>query len=249
MLVFDVNCAVGPWPTDRPRYETVGGLLAEMERLGIERALVSHTLARTYDPVYGNRLLMEQIAGQEALLPCWTLLPPACGEMGSVDELLTQMSRAGVRAVRLYPAEHTYSLAEWQCGELFEALSERCYVVLLDLAQSNWGEIERVCRTYPRLALVVTWVGYRQLRPLFALLGRYSNLYCDLSNLSTYLGIEEILDRFGSEQLVFGTGLPIADPGGPIARLFYTDAPPATLAEIAHGNIERLLDRVQQVNR
>jgi predicted TIM-barrel fold metal-dependent hydrolase len=154
-----------------------------------------------------------------------------------------------VRAARFYPVEHSYSLAEWQCGELFEALAERRYVVLLDLAQSNWGEIERICRTYPHLAVVVTWVGYRQLRPLYALLGRYSNLYVDLSNLSTYLGIEEILERFGSGQLVFGTGLPIADPGGPIARLFYTDAPPATLAAIAHGNIERLLDRVQQVNR
>ena len=49
MLVFDVNCAVGPWPTDKPRYETVDGLLAEMERLGIERsrmALAQADLAR-----------------------------------------------------------------------------------------------------------------------------------------------------------------------------------------------------------
>ena len=156
MLVFDANCAVGPWPTDKPRYETVEGLLAEMERLGIDRALVSHTLARTYDPVQGNQILMDEIAGHEMLLPCWTLLPPACGEMGSLDELLAEMAQAAVRAVRLYPSEHTYSLAEWQCGELFEALAERHYVVLLDLAQGNWGEIERICRTYPRLALIVT---------------------------------------------------------------------------------------------
>ena len=248
MLVFDANCAVGPWPTDKPRYETVEGLLAEMERLGIQRALVSHTLARTYDPAQGNQILMDEIAGYETLRPCWTLLPPACGEMGSVDELMAEMAQAGVRAARLYPREHTYSLAEWQCGELFEALEKRRYVVLLDLAQGSWGDIERICRTYPGLALIVTWVGYRQLRPLFALLRRCSNLYCELSNLSTYLGIEEILDRFGSERLLFGTGLPTADPGGPIARLFYTDAPPSALNAIAHGNLTRLLDRVQQVN-
>ena len=248
MLVFDANCAVGPWPTDKPRYETVEGLLAEMERLGIQRALVSHTLARTYDPVQGNQILMDEIAGHETLLPCWTLLPPACGEMGSLDELMAEMAQAGVRAVRLYPQEHTYSLAEWQCGGLFEALAERRYVLLLDLAQGSWGDIERICRTYPHLAVIVTWVGYRQLRPLFALLQRCGNLYCDLSNLSTYLGVEEILDRFGSERLIFGTGLPTADPGGPIARLFYTEAPPEALEAIAHGNLDRLLDRVQQVN-
>jgi hypothetical protein len=248
MLVFDANCAVGPWPADKPRYETVEGLLAEMERLGIDRALVSHTLARTYDPAQGNRILMDEIAGHETLEPCWTLLPPACGEMGNLDELMAEMAQANVRAVRLYPLEHSYSLAEWQCGELFEALAERRHVMLLDLAQGSWGDVERICRTYPDLAVVVTWVGYRQLRPLFALLRRCSNLYCDLSNLSTYLGIEEILDRFGSERLIFGTGLPTADPGGPIARLFYTDAPPSALNAIAHGNVERLLDRVRQGN-
>jgi len=247
MLVFDANCAVGPWPTDKPRYETVEGLLAEMERLDIQRALVSHTLARTYDPAQGNQILMDEIAGHEMLSPCWTLLPPACGEMGSVDELIAGMAQTGVRAVRLYPREHTYSLGEWQCGELLGALAERQYVLLLDLAQGSWEDIERICRTYPGLAVIVTWVGYRQLRPLFALLNLYSNLYCDLSNLSTYLGIEEILDRFGSERLIFGTGLPTADPGGPIARLSYTDAPPAVLDAIAHGNLERLLNRVQQV--
>jgi hypothetical protein len=246
MRVFDANCAVGPWPTDKPQYETVNGLLGEMARLGIQRALVSHTLARTYDPALGNRVLMDEIAGQEALEPCWTLLPPACGEMGGPDELLAEMAQAGVRAARLYPREHSYSLAEWQCGELFGALDERRYVVLMDLAQGSWEDVERICRIYPRLALVVTKVGYRELRHLFALLRQCSNLYCDLSNLSTYLGVEEILDRFGSERLIFGTGLPTADPGGPLARLFYTDALPSALDAIAHGNLERLLDRVQR---
>jgi hypothetical protein len=41
--------------------------------------------------------------------------------------------------------------------------------------------------------------------------------------------------------VLFGTGLPVADPGGPIARLYYTDAPQADIAAMAHGNIERLL--------
>jgi hypothetical protein len=249
MYLFDVNCAVGPWPTDRPLYETVDGLLTEMRRLGIARALVSHNLARSFDPPQGNQFLMDELAGHEELQPCWTLLPPSCGEMGTVDELLADMAVAGVRAVRLYPREHTYSLDDWQCGELLAALSHRHYVVLLALAESNFTEIERLCRTHPGLSLVVTGTGYRQLRPLFALLSRCPNLYCDLSNFSTYLGVEEVLDRYGSDRLLFGTGLPAADPGGPIARVFYTDAPEPDITAMAHGNAERLLARVQLAGR
>jgi hypothetical protein len=249
MYLYDANCAVGPWPTECPVYETVDGLLTEMARLGIERALVSHTLARTYNPPYGNRLLMQEIAGYNQLSPCWTLLPPSCGEMGPLDRLLAELEAHHVCAVRLYPKEHTYSLEDWQCGELFSALAERRTLVLLDLAETNWSDVERVCRCYPSLSMVVTGIGYRQLRPLFALLERCDNLYCDLSNLCTYLGVEEILARFDSRRMLFGTGLPIADPGGPIARLYYTNAPQGDLAAMAHGNIERLLAGGEAGNR
>ena len=245
MYLFDVNCAVGAWPTDRPLYETVGGLMSEMERLGIAQALVSHTLAQSYDPVQGNRLLIEALRGRERLHACWTLLPPSCNEMGTPDQVLAEMAVAGVRAVRLYPHTHSYALDDWQCGDLLAALSERRYVVLLDLAESNWSKVEHICRTCPDLSLVVTRTGYRQLRPLFALLARCANLYCDLSTFSTYLGVEEVLARFDSSRLLFGTGMPVSDPGGPIARIFYTDAPEADIDAMAHGNLERLLARVQ----
>jgi len=244
MYLFDANCAVGAWPTDRVAYETVDQLLAEMARLGIARALVSHTLARHYDPVQGNRMLMEALAGRERLDPCWTLLPSSCGEMGSIDGLMRDMADQGVRAVRLYPRSHSYSLDDWQCGDLFRALSERRYVVLMDIDEAGWSDIDRICGAYPSLSLVVTQTGYRHLRFLFALMMRHANLYCDLSNFSTYLGVEEMIARFGSRRLLFGTGLPQSDPGGPIARVFYTQATEADLAAMAHGNLEWLLGGV-----
>ena len=144
----------------------------------------------------------------------------------------------------------TYSIDEVrvacrQCGDLLAALSERQYIVLLNFGQTDWGDIERICRTYPGISLVLTRIGYRQFRPLFALWKRCANLYCDLSGFTTYLGVEETLGHFGSERLLFGTGLPVCDPGGPIARLSYTDAPQADIEAMAHGNLERLLARVQ----
>jgi predicted TIM-barrel fold metal-dependent hydrolase len=246
MYLYDANCAVGTWPTDRAAYETVDELLGEMDRLGIERALVSHTLAQHFDAPQGNQILMQVLAGREdRLAPCWTLLPLSCGEMGTLDSLLERMSSADVRAVRLYPRLHSFALDEWQCGDLLEALSERRYVVLIDIDETDWSEVERICRSYTGLSVVVTQTGYRQFRFLFGVMAQHDNLYCDLSNLSTYLGVEEVLARFGSGRLLFGTGLPAADPGGPIARVFYTRAAEADLAAMAHGNLERLLGGVR----
>ena len=245
MYLFDTNCAVGTWPTDRVAYETVDELLSEMDRLGIDRALVSHTLGQHLDPPQANRILMRELAGHDRLLPCWTLLPLSCGEMGTLAELLEELAAADVRAVRLYPRAHSYSLDEWQCDDLLRALSRRRYVVLMDIEQSSWSEVEGVCRTCPDLSLVLTQTGYRQLRFLFAVMMRHSNLYCDLSNFTTFLGVEDVLEKFGSSRLLFGTGLPSCDPGGPIARVCYTDALESDIVAIAHGNLERLLAQVQ----
>lgn len=245
MRLFDANCAVGTWPSDRMPYETVDELLVEMDRLGIERALVSHTLAQHYDPPEGNRILMQELAGRDRLVPCWTLLPSSCGEMGSANELAQELIAEGVRAVRLYPRTHSYSLDTWQCGDLLSALSERRYVVLMDIDQTDWSEVDRICTAFPDLSLVITQLGYRYLRFLFGLWPRHQNLYCDLSNFSTYLGVEEVLERFGSDRLLFGTGLPVMDGGGPIARVFYTRAPELDIEAMAHGNLERLLDRAR----
>ena len=245
MRLFDANCAVGTWPSDRVAYETVDELLAEMDRLGIERALVSHTLAQHFDAPEGNRILMQVLAGRERLLPCWTVLPLSCGEMGSAQELIQDLAGANVRAVRLYPRTHSYSLDIWQCGDLLGALSERRYVVLIDIDQTDWSEVGHICAAYPGLSLVITQLGYRQFRFLFGLWAQHPNLYCDLSNFSTYLGVEEALECFGSDRLLFGTGLPTLDGGGPIARVFYTRAPELDIEAIAHGNLERLLARVR----
>ena len=167
------------------------------------------------------------------------------GEMGSAIELAQELVRADVRAVRLYPRTHSYSLDTWQCGDLLSALSERRYLVLMDIEQTDWSEVDRICAAFPDLSLVITQLGYRYLRFLFGLWPRHQNLYCDLSNFSTYLGVEEVLERFGSDRLLFGTGLPTLDGGGPIARVFYTRAPESDIEAMAHGNLERLLDRVR----
>lgn len=258
MHLFDAAGYLGRWPTERLAFDDVPGLLARMDELGIARALVSHTLAWQNAPDVGNPLLIDAIAGQPRLEPCWGVLP---GEpeswAGGEASLCEALAHHRVRAVRLYPRDQVYPLTEWLAGDLLAALAERRYLVLLDVDQvvlptglfdvdpAGWNQVAWLCQTYPDLAVLLTRVGYRALRVLLPLMRACPNLFIDLSYFATHQGVEAVVAQLGAERLVFGTSQPLVDGGGAVTRLQYADLTPAQRELIAHGNLERLLARIR----
>ncbi|MFH1086852.1 MAG: amidohydrolase family protein [Chloroflexota bacterium] len=245
MPLFDANCCLGSWPEGGPTLAERGDLLAAMDRLGIAKALVRHTLGIHDAPERANRVLLEQLAGHERLAPCWTGLPPATGELGALDDWLASASRHRVRAVALYPTSHGYPLAPWLCDGLLAPLAERHTLLLIELAQTTYEDLHRLCGDYGGLRVLALSPGYRVLRPLYGLLDQHSNLYVDVSNLANFCGLEALAARFGAERLVFGTGQPRTDGAGIATALRYAALSAAEVAAIAGGNLNRLLGEVQ----
>lgn len=245
---------IGPWPTEALAFEDAGGLLREMDRVGIARALVYHSLAWQHVPSAGNTALMESIRGYPRLEPCWGVLPTE--DDGAPEDVCARLAGAEVRAVRLWPRDHGYPLAEWTCGPMLAALAARRYVVCVDLDQvvapvgrydvdpAGWHQLEWLCTAYPGLSVVVTRVGYRALRVLPHLLARHPGLSVDLSYFATHEGVEVVTATCGPTRLVFGTAQPLVDPGGAVARLMYAELSDAERDRIAHANLQHLLSRV-----
>ena len=242
---FDVNCFLGKWPEGGSTLDDSGALLAAMDRLGIARALVRHSLGWHDVPALGNSVLTAQLSGQERLLPCWVALSPVAGEMGSIEQWLAALAQNQVRAVCLYPAAHGYPLAAWQCDGLLGPLAERRYVLLLEVTEVQWEPLHWLCATYKELRVVVLNTYYRLLRPLYALLDAHPNLYVDSSTLCGFRAIEDLCGRFGAERLLFGTAQPRADGAGAVAMLNYAFLDAAQIQAISAGNLERLLEEVQ----
>src|SRR5437868_2106966 len=99
---FDCNCAFGPYRTRVFRFaRTAEDLIAELDYVNVERALVYHTAMRFDHPSIGNELVMTGTRNQSRLLPTWTLLPSQTGEQPPLNELLSEMHRNNVRALRM----------------------------------------------------------------------------------------------------------------------------------------------------
>lgn len=248
MISFlDSNCVIGRRSIRRSGHpgeaETylLQDLLTEMDYTGIGDALVYHSLAKEYVPMLGNRKLMDEISGNDRLHPCWVLMPSNTGEMPPPEALVGEMQELGVKAARLFPSQHSYSLSDWCSGELLKELEKHSIVVIMEIDQIGWDGLHGLCSRYPELPLIITNLSYRINRYLYPLMEKFENLYVETSGYHMHKGIESLCQRFGAERLIFGTRMPYFIPGPGVSMINYSLVNDEQKEKIAGGNLRRLL--------
>lgn len=245
---FDVNVFIGRPATAVPRpAPTAMDLLAEMDRNGVDRALVWHIAQHDYAPTTGNDLLAEQIAPHDRLLGCWTLLPTCLPEFPKPDELVVRMKDNRVRALRVFPEPHRYLLRREVFGPIFDVMIERRIPLILSNARgASWQAIYDLLADLPELVCVVSdhgcWGADRWFRPL---MDRYQDVYVDLSDYLLDGGIESLVADYGASRLLYGSGFPMQYPGGMMMAILHSEISPRDKKAIASGNLDRMLGEVQ----
>lgn len=244
---------IGPTRTPQPGApDSVPALLKEMDRLGIEEALVYHSLARYCSAAEGNAALMREIQGQDRLHPCWVLVPHHAGEMPPPHDLVKQMADAGVRAARVFPDEHLFFIEPWCFGETLAALAEARIPLFVDWGKQHWSEalrgwpaVREVLESFPGLPVVAVREGMAIDRVVGALLERYPGLSLDTSYYMGHRALDTFVSRHGGARLLFGTGMPFYDPSEPIGMLLASDLSADALHSVAGDNLRRMLAAVK----
>ncbi len=247
--LFDVNVSLGPLPQRPPGAPTdAAGLLALLDAYDIGRALVCHTVAKWHHPTDGNERLLRAIDGEPRLVPCWVVMPGATGEVPPEAEQVAQLLAAGARAARLCPKTHGLLLEPWVIAPLAQALAAKRVPLLLDFDNAHYSEprhwdfITWLLMDFPDLPVILLRQSHAEFRVIYPLLERAPNLYVETSYLGGHSSLIELVERFGAERFIFGTGLPLFEPALPITTLSYGGLEPAARAAIAGQSLQRLLD-------
>ncbi|MGI6208407.1 MAG: amidohydrolase family protein [Anaerolineae bacterium] len=233
MELFDVNCFLGRWPTEASATPDVASLRRELDRLGVQGALVRHTWGWWHDP-------LQALEGHPELRPCLAATPLS-EDMAGLDRFLAELAAVRAGAVCLYPRAQEFSLSRWCAADLLDALEAASVPVILELQETSWDKIHEVLTEWPGLPVIVTRAGYRLLRYAMPLLRAHENLHFDIAYLADNLAIEHITEKVGAERLLFGTGTPRVDGSGALSRLMYSTITDQQREQIASGNAMRLL--------
>lgn len=249
---LDAHCwiGVGPQGSLRP-VATLDEALQLLARYGIRRAIVAHALARDYDPATGNRLLLETIADRESLWGAAVLTPDDANEIVFRNQLQTFIA-GKVRMVRIFPRSHNWSLSEWCCGPWLGVLEEMRMPLAVWHTETTWDDVAAVCRNHPQLPVIVEGPNRKLLyhnRTYYRLFERFPNFCLEIHNLVGYLGLDDVVRRFGSDRLIFGTYFPHQDPNVPLMLVTHGELSLADQANIAGENMSRLMEEVVRSDR
>ena len=242
---FDSNCMIGlrscPNPETPRRLEQ---FLDDYAFYGIEGGLVYHAQSCEYYQDFGNRLLLDEIAGQPRLAPQWVVMPHHTGEMAPPDDLVAEMLERNVRAARFYPRAHGFGASDDVVGPLLAKLQAHRIPLFAEATELSIEAAVALCKRYPDLPVVlcgVAWGTDRLINPLF---GAAPNLHLDTWGFQGHRAYERFVEQFGPDRLLFSTGLPEHSPGAAKMMTLYETISPEAREKIGSGNLLRLLSNV-----
>lgn len=247
MEFFDADVIVGrEIDKDEETAATVDDLVAEMNRCGIARSLVtSHKIALS-NPDWGNDDLAKDIAPHPRLRGVFGTWMIRERDTPPMDEAVDRLVKIKAAGVQLWPTLSFAEFTVWQCPELFAALSDRRLPLFMHSDQTSWSNVHDVLKAFPRLVLVLQRVTYSDVRKAQAIMKLCPNLHVCTSPPFVGGAVLEQFDRFvGCDRLLFGSGLFKFDVMPAVAQITYSSLNDAKKQQIAGGNLQRLLEAIR----
>ncbi len=244
---FDVNCRAGIPQNGTNGVSDAAELLAEMDRYGVEKALVrSMNIAK--GALASNQFTAEFLRQdtEKRLTGVWCMLPSQCDELPAPEAWFDEMSAARIGALTLSPFEHRYHPCKLTLGKLMKKAAERKIPVLLD-AFAGAGKLKELYAFAEEfkgniLIYIESWGKWGSDRYIRPLLENYPNFHFDLAGYWVPEGVSDLVQKYGPERLLYGSGFPFYHQGSSMPMLKYSGGlSPEEQMLIAGGNLERLL--------
>ncbi len=245
--LFDAQCGFGGWRKGVRDNVSGDQCVAELDRIGIERAMVRTApddLDR--DVAQSNASLYFACLSHPNLTPCPVVLPAACGDYASEEIQVDEAIAHGCGAVILRPGADAWSLAPWSCGKLLSALEARRVPIFCLQRMVNLEQAADLAARHPALPVIVAETDYGQQRLLVPLMETFRNVHLAIgSNYTVHRGIEQLVSRVGAGRLLFGTGFPDVAPMMAVTQLMYAEITEEQKELIGMQNLQRLIGEIR----
>jgi hypothetical protein len=244
-MIFDFRVFLGH-SFDGTR-QTVSDLLRTMDSLNIEMALACPFKPLSYDLKQANTDLASEIKNYpDRLVGAARLDPwqPDTAETGRRD-----VEELGLRALYLNPWEENFR-ADLPLLDSLLALAEEYGLPVVVATGYPWLsealQVSKLARRWPGVPVVMTNGGQINISGLgqadaTLALRQTPNLYLDTAGIYRQDFIEETIEEFGGERVLFGSGAPYFDQRYEVKRVLLAKVDEAARQTVQSRTAQQLL--------
>lgn len=248
MRIIDINAAVGASHT-KDRFEDAEGLLRHLDTYRIDKALVYHRESYRV-PEKGNAAIVELARQHPDRIGACLWLEPALETLGlpgegSVADRLRALKPAILRVKQ--GDERHFLMDRFYARDMLDLLAPLHVPLIVEAGYTRifFHALPEMAMAYPSLSFILLQHGFNESRMVNPLLKHTTNVYFDISIMLDCGQLEEITERFGSQRLLIGSGLPTSVPTGGLGLLHYAQISQEDKENIAFRNAERLIGGIQ----
>jgi hypothetical protein len=246
--VIDAHAHLGICPAIHAAYGDAKGLLASMDRIGIETTCLSTFQALSGDYRRGNDLAAEVQWRYPGRFLGYGVINP--NYPGAIErEVARCLDDLHLLGIKLHPTEHAYPPDGPAYHRVYTMMQVRRGLVLSHTF-GDPGTLERIAAGYPDVTFIVAHVAAtyepKLAEALAVVMNACPNVYLDTCLSRVYYGdVERWVEAVGADRLLFGSDVPFNDNAHQIGRVTHAHIPEVEKRVILGGNMASLIARVQ----
>ncbi|MEW6359487.1 MAG: hypothetical protein AB1696_24330 [Planctomycetota bacterium] len=261
-MILDANAYIGNWPFRRMLYRTADEIMGLMDRVGIDRALVSY-----FDTIFlkeysrGNRDLSEQVAPHSNRLSPLACINPAFP--GWERDLRIAVKDIGMGGIVVYPNYHAYDLKQ-HGPTLAQAIRETnpsllvsLQVRLEDQRRAHWlcrvpdvpiDDVVEFLNTARDLNVIIANIKAPEVQTLAGKINlSTTNAFVEISGMeSPNAPVEQVVGWIGADRVLFGTYMPLKYPETALLKFRHSDLTSEQRDRILYRNLVDILNIPEQ---
>lgn len=217
---------------------------------------VSSYFSLYMDPIDGDNMLTDLINSNQSLVGSMIFPNYFISREQDFDKYLKKKYSEKFKFCRLYPKTHKYMIDDCVFGKIYFFLNKYRFPIIINLDEIditgnkaiNWQLISDISQQHPDIPLIIDGGNSKELMfngYFYQLLEKSENIYLETHNLLGFNQIEDIVEKFGSKKLIFGSFYPFYPGYLSCERIKYARISRDDKDNILSGNIKTILNNIK----
>jgi uncharacterized protein len=245
IFVLDGHAHLGEYPGFFINQGDAAGMVAVMDRIGMQAAVVSANASLRSDPDFGNQMVLRAIQNYPGRFLGFVTANPHYAD--ELERSLTHyLDQPGMVAIKLHPETHDdYPLLGPRYEPMWKIATERRLPVLFHtyFGGDSMTDIAQVAERYPAVPLLVGhMLQDKSLEAMAELANTFPNVYVDLSVPETFGVTEFFVEALDDiRKLLFGTDFPWGNCHFRVGAVIYARISDEAKRKVLGHNMAELL--------